>query len=90
MSDRSTTKICPNCSELLPEDAILCFHCGHRFAPVRAVARSGFTPTPSLQKLGCAILVLAALALMLWAFATLYLAQSPEAANAAAADQPRR
>ena len=89
MSGLPGTKICPNCTEVLAGDAILCTHCGHRFAPIPALARSGFTPTPAVQKVGCGILVLAALAAMLWGFATLYQAQSPEAANAVAADRDR-
>lgn len=75
-------KQCPNCSEWLKEEAILCTHCGHQFEPVPAVAASGFTPTPNSRKVGCAILILAALALMLWGFSGLYQSESPAAANA--------
>lgn len=75
-------KPCPRCSERAKADAIVCTHCGHQFAPIPAAPRSGFTPTPSAQKIGCGLLILAALALMLWAFSTLYQAESSSAANA--------
>jgi hypothetical protein len=75
-------KQCPQCSERLKPDAIVCTHCGHQFAPIPPAPGSGFTPTPNAQKIGCGLLVLAALALMLWAFSTRYQAESPPAANA--------
>ena len=73
---------CPDCSEMLDCEAIVCTHCGHQFAPIPAVAASGFTPTPSIQKIGCGLLILAAFAISLWAFSSLYQAQSPPAAEA--------
>lgn len=75
-------KRCPNCQEMLKEDAIQCTHCGHQFAPIPAVAKSGFRPAPNVQKFGCAILIIAVLALTLWALTSRYQAESPEAANA--------
>lgn len=75
-------KRCPNCSEKLEWEAILCTHCGYRFAPIPAVAASGFRPTPFILKIGCGVLILAAFAIGLWAFSSLYQEQSPPAANA--------
>ena len=69
-------KICPSCEEPLKEDAIVCTHCGHQLAPIKAVADSGFTPTPNALKVGCGILILAALALALWVFSTSYQASA--------------
>jgi hypothetical protein len=60
--------ICPACEEPLKDDAIVYTHCGQQLAASPAVATSGFTPTPSALKFGCGILILAALALMWWAF----------------------
>jgi hypothetical protein len=82
-------KRCPNCQEPLGDGAILCTHCGHRFADIPSAPPSGFSPTPNIQKFGCGILILAALAISLWAFSRSYLAQDPEAAavaNGAASD----
>lgn len=79
-------KQCPNCSEWNKPDAILCTHCGHQFEPVAA---SGFRRTPNLYKFGCAILILLAFALALWAFASRYQKASPEAANAVQAPPAR-
>ena len=60
--------ICPACEEPLKDDAIVCTHCGHQLAPIPAVAENGFRPTPNALKFGCGILILAAFALMWWAF----------------------
>lgn len=65
-------KICPACEEPLKDDAIVCTHCGHQLAPIPAVAKNGFKPTPDLVKIGFGILIMAALAFVLWFFSTSY------------------
>ena len=75
-------KTCPTCQERLNDDAIQCTHCGHQFAPFPAAPRSPFRPTPNARKFGCAILIIAVLALLLWALTSRYFRASPEAANA--------
>ncbi|HET9426986.1 MAG TPA: zinc ribbon domain-containing protein [Allosphingosinicella sp.] len=79
-------KSCPNCQEPLKTDAIVCTHCGHQFAPIPATPADGSRPTPDRQKIGCAILILSLVALVLWAFTSRYLEQSPEGAEAVKAD----
>lgn len=85
-------KTCPNCQEKLDSSAIVCTHCGHQFRPIPAAAADGSEPTPDSWKIGCAILILAVVALILWAFSSRYLEESPEGAEAIkaeAGDDPR-
>lgn len=61
-------KICPACEEPLKDSAIVCTHCGHQLEPIPAVADSGAKPTPNYLKVGCGILIIVAIAMVLWAF----------------------
>ena len=79
-------KTCPNCQERLDQGAIVCTHCGHQFGPIPAAPADGSEPTPDSWKIGCAILILAVVALILWAFSSRYLEESPEAAEAVKAE----
>lgn len=65
-------KTCPACSEPLKDDAIVCTHCGRQLEPIPAVADSGARPTPDAVKIGCGILILAAMAFLLWYFSSAY------------------
>ena len=65
--------ICPACEEPLKDGAIACTHCGHQLAPIPTTPDSGVRPTPNRWKFSCAIVVLAAFALVLWVFSELYM-----------------
>jgi len=67
-----TVKICPSCDEPLKDDAIVCTHCGHQLADIPATPRGGATRTPDVGKFGCGLVILAAIALLLWGFSALY------------------
>lgn len=65
-------KTCPACGEKLKDDAIVCTHCGHQMETIPAHSESGAKPTPDSVKIGCGILIIAAIAALLWYFSAAY------------------